>query len=420
MKVIIPTPILRHIEPVISGITGRQKFAVLNLVRITAAVGMIRFEATDLDQNIIFQIGEDSDAPTFDAWVEWDRIKECAKRDTLEIEITSTEDGHDAVIRSTQKGVAYKITPRVALPGSPDAWPSYESVIKGCDSGWFPVQSSFQVDYKDLIPASSTDETRYVLQGVLLDLNAKVLIATDGKMLHRIQWPELADVPKASRGEAIIPIRKFFTSKLIDGRTGEMRLGSDYDYDSRDAEEAARKLKKGEKRIDPTPVENRMLSTLEYRTTVGPLKVFYWTKLIEGNYPNWKVIVDSYLRTTSNSIVTFADPVEALKALRTLNPDKTIAVKIDAQPTSATLSVKKPDADAAVEIKVFATAPAVVSIQAKLLDYALAHGFVRVEIEDSESPVTFIDSRRTLIVMPMRTVQPLTTGASSEEEEKAA
>jgi DNA polymerase III subunit beta len=114
--------------------------------------------------------------------------------------------------------------------------------------------------------ATSTDETRYVLNGIFFSLKEHKLtmVATDGRRLAMVE--QEVDVPEKSQTDFIVP------SKAV----GELnRLLQD----------------KGQVEISFT--ENQAIFTLKDEKG---FPVVVMTKLIEGNYPNYRQVIPSDLK----------------------------------------------------------------------------------------------------------------------------
>src|SRR6185503_7195659 len=151
--------------------------------------------------------------------------------------------------------------------------------IHGLSADEFPPLHKFKEDKKVVLPqatvrgmlrktsfAMSTDESRYVLNGIFLSLKEHKLtmVATDGRRLALVD--EEVDVSEKSQGEFIIP------SKAV----GELnRLLQD----------------KGE--IEIRYADNQASFTLKDEKGSQILIV---TKLIEGNYPNYRQVIPNEVK----------------------------------------------------------------------------------------------------------------------------
>src|SRR3954471_19138072 len=146
--------------------------------------------------------------------------------------------------------------------------------IHGLSADEFPPLPAFKEEKKVVLPqetvrgmmkktsfAISTDESRYVLNGIFISLkdHKMTMVATDGRRLALVD--EEVDVSDKSQGEFIVP------AKAVNELN---RLLSD----------------KGD--VDVNFSDNQASFTLKSDKGPGALVV---TKLIEGNYPNYRQVI---------------------------------------------------------------------------------------------------------------------------------
>src|SRR5438874_11649240 len=146
--------------------------------------------------------------------------------------------------------------------------------INGLSADEFPPLPKFKEEKKVVLPqetvramlkktsfAISTDESRYVLNGIYLSLkdHKMTMVATDGRRLALVD--EEVDISEKSQGEFIVPAKT----------VGELnRLLQD----------------KGE--VEIRYAENQASFTLKEEKGSSILII---TKLIEGNYPNYRQVI---------------------------------------------------------------------------------------------------------------------------------
>src|SRR5581483_1828358 len=146
--------------------------------------------------------------------------------------------------------------------------------INGLSADEFPPMPKFKEDKKVVLPqekvrgmmkktsfAISTDESRYVLNGIFISLkeHKMTMVATDGRRLALVD--EEVDISEKSEGEFIVPAKA----------VGELgRLLQD----------------KGE--IEVRYSDNQASFTLKDEKGFSILIV---SKLIEGNYPNYRQVI---------------------------------------------------------------------------------------------------------------------------------
>src|SRR5438270_1795832 len=146
--------------------------------------------------------------------------------------------------------------------------------INGLSADEFPPRPQFKEDKKVVLSqetvrgmmkktsfAMSTDESRYVLNGIFISLkdHKMTMVATDGRRLALVD--EEVDVSEKSQGEFIVPAKAVNELNRLLQEKGEMELrysGNQAAFDLKDD--------KG-------------------------LSLLIVTKLIEGNYPNYRQVI---------------------------------------------------------------------------------------------------------------------------------
>src|SRR5208282_4655850 len=148
--------------------------------------------------------------------------------------------------------------------------------IHGLSAEEFPPIHALKEDKKITLPqekfkgmlrktsfAISTDESRYVLNGIFLSLkeHKMTMVATDGRRLALVD--EEVDIPEASQAELIIPTKTVNELSRLLGEKGdlEIRIG-----------------------------ENQASFTL---TDDKGFTILILSKLVEGVYPNYRQVIPS-------------------------------------------------------------------------------------------------------------------------------
>lgn len=227
---------------------------------------------------------------------------------------------------------------------------------------------------KDLITktsyAASSDETRFVLNGVMLSLkdHAVTIVATDGRRLALAE--EQVDIPSSSHGECIIPIKTI--------------------------QELSRQLGTGD--IDILLGTNQVCFKMP-RTEIT-------SKLIEGVFPNYKQVIpqDAKERIT----LMREEFLGALRRASIMTGDKGSSVKIQLSKNTLLITANSPDVGESMESmainyqgKEFAIAfnPAYMIEPLK----ALTADEVYLELIDELSPgILKTQSAFLYVLMPMR------------------
>jgi DNA polymerase-3 subunit beta len=238
---------------------------------------------------------------------------------------------------------------------------------------------------KRLLRAASTDETRYVLNGIYWEGEGN-LVATDGRRLHK---ESAAPFQIGEHKGIIIPNA---ACKLIPERA------------------AISLLAKGE---EPPRF-------IAFTAQQGILTIRILSKLIEGNYPNYRQVIPE----ASGNSIRF-DNTQAATALRKL---ATIAAKdsptlMTPSPTGVTFSVKDKDGNLCGSF----TQPAIIkgtpkpsTYNTKFLIDALENGGDCFDTKGDLSPALITGIKgNTHVLMPVRTTDsaPPTPPQETEEEE---
>src|SRR5437773_3700034 len=151
--------------------------------------------------------------------------------------------------------------------------------IHGLSADEFPPRPQFKEDKKVVLPqetvrsmmrktsfAISTDESRYVLNGIFFSLkdHKMTMVATDGRRLALVD--EEVDVSEMSHGEFIIPAKAVNELNRLLQEKGEVEMKYS---------------------------ENQAAFTLKDEKGFTVLII---TKLIEGNYPNYHQVIPSEIK----------------------------------------------------------------------------------------------------------------------------
>jgi DNA polymerase III subunit beta len=224
--------------------------------------------------------------------------------------------------------------------------------------------------------AISTDESRYVLNGIFISLkdHKMTMVATDGRRLALVD--EEVDVSEKSQGEFIAPAKA----------VGELnRLLQD----------------KGNVEIRYT--DNQASFTLKDEKNGSILIV---TKLIEGNYPNYRQVIPNEVRERVS--LAREEFLHALKRAEIMTSDKSNSVKLTFGKNNLAITANSPEVGEAREsiaINYKGKEMAIAFNPKYMIDplNALANDEVFIELIDELSPgVLKINGPFLYVVMPMR------------------
>jgi DNA polymerase III subunit beta len=261
--------------------------------------------------------------------------------------------------------------------------------INGLSADEFPPLPKFKEEKKVVLPqetvrgmmrktsfAISTDESRYVLNGIFLSLkdHKMTMVATDGRRLALVD--EEVDVSEASQGEFIVP------AKAVNELN---RLLQD----------------KGE--IEIRYAENQASFTLKDEKGSSILIV---SKLIEGNYPNYRQVIPS--ETKERVGLVREEFLHALRRAEIMTSEKSNSVKLSFGKNKLEITANSPEvgeAKEALAINYKGNEMAIAFNPKYLIDplNALPDDEVFIELIDELSPGVFkINGPFLYVVMPMR------------------
>ena len=224
--------------------------------------------------------------------------------------------------------------------------------------------------------AVSTDESRYVLNGIFFSLkdHKLTMVATDGRRLALVD--EEADVTESSQGEFIVPAKAVNElNRLL--------------------------LEKGDLEIRFT--DNQASFTLKDDKGSGALLT---TKLIEGNYPNYRQVIPGEAK--ERIALVREEFLHALKRAELMTTDKANSVKLAFTKNQLTITANSPEVGEAKEtiaINYKGKDMAIAFNPRYVIDplNALANDEVYIELIDELSPgVLKINGPFLYVVMPMR------------------
>jgi DNA polymerase-3 subunit beta len=268
------------------------------------------------------------------------------------------------------------------------AGPSFYK-INGLSSEEFPPIPKFKEEKKVVLPQAtvksmfrktafgmSTDESRYVLNGIFLSLkdHKVTMVATDGRRLALVE--EEADVNDKSQGEFIIPAKAVAELNRLLQEKGEVEIKF---------------------------TDNQAAFTLKDEKGSSILII---TKLIEGNYPNYRQVIPS--ETKERIPFMREELLHALKRAEIMTSEKANSVKLAFGKNSLAITANSPEVGEAREsiaINYKGKEMAIAYNPKYMIDplNALADDEVYLELIDELSPgVLKIKGPFLYVVMPMR------------------
>lgn len=261
--------------------------------------------------------------------------------------------------------------------------------INGLSADEFPPPPKFGEDKKVTLPqetvrgmmkktsfAISSDESRYVLNGIFISLkdHKMTMVATDGRRLALAD--EEVDVSEKSQGEFIVPAKAVNELNRLLQDKGEIEL--------RYADNQAAFALKDEKG--------------------GPVLIV--TKLIEGNYPNYRQVIPA--ETKERVALVREEFLHALRRAEIMTSEKSNSVKLNFGKNRLEITANSPEVGEAKEtlaINYKGPEMAIAFNPKYMIDplNALANDEVFLELIDELSPgVLKINGPFLYVVMPMR------------------
>jgi DNA polymerase-3 subunit beta len=347
-------------------VATRTTLPVLSNVLLRAQGDRLELAATDLDITVTTSVPatvKKAGATTMPAKKFFGIIRELGPQD---IDLDTDDKNHTTI----QSGSSY-----------------YK--IHGLGADEFPAEPAMaetrtitlpQDKFKGLLRktsfAISTDETRFVLNGILLSLKEHnvTMVATDGRRLA-LAFEEV-DVPASSQGECIVPTKAINElNRLLQGKGDiEVKIGA-----------------------------NKVSFALAAEG-VNPVTIV--SKLIEGNYPNYKQVIPG---ETKERIALNRDEFHAaLRRAELMTSEKSHSVKLAFRKNSLEITANTPDVGEAREsIAVNYKGPdlAIAFNPSYLMDplKALTEDEVFLELIDDLSPgIVKTNGPFLYVIMPMR------------------
>lgn len=362
MKISIArSELLDALTVVTKGLSSRTTLPILSGILMSASGDEIVLQSTDLEISI--RSTAKANVPSEGSVVVPGRLISDIVRSLPEAAITL-----DASERDTMKVTCGQSSFDIKTL-SPDDFPKFPEV-KASESVTIPTETLVAL-VRQVSKAVSRDETRPVLTGVLLVVDAAVirLVATDSYRLAIKEMP-LENAP-SDRIEVVVPGRAIEEITKMAGSLESVTMGV---------------------------AENQVV--FEFGTTV------YVSRRIEGTYPNYRQLIPKEVETT----VT-ANREELLEAIKrvSLMAQHNAPVRLSITESTLTLSARTQDVGEAKEDLMVKTEGADVEIafnHAFLLDGVSASSDeeLRFEATSPLKPGVFksVDGSYTYLVMPVR------------------
>jgi DNA polymerase-3 subunit beta len=329
--------ILEVLQKVQHVVSSRTTLPILSNVLIVAKGDRLQFTTTDLDVGITGSVMANVDkegATTLPAKKIVNIVRELP---ASEVEVT-VDSKNIATIVSGSATFKVNGLSEAEFPPFPDFDGAKEFKIQ---------QSDLRDGLKKTSYAISSDETRYVLNGIYTSFRdgKMTLVATDGRRLAMAESD--LEFPASHETDVIIPTKAVQELQRLLGTEGELSL---------------------------------RLSDNQVSISVGDTLLV--SKLIEGNYPNYRQVIPS----DANERVEL--PREALldtvRRVSLLASDKSSSVKLVFADNKVEISANSPDVGEARE-------EMLVKYEAKQIQVAFNPEFMMAPLRNLETETVYLD-----------------------------
>ncbi|PAW76940.1 MAG: DNA polymerase III subunit beta [Verrucomicrobia bacterium Tous-C9LFEB] len=354
--------LLNGLQLVQNVVTTRTTLPILSNALLTASDGKLVISTTDLDTGIRATIEAEVLKPgstTIPARRLFSIIRELPASEL----VLDVDAKHSATITSGPSFFRVMGLPEEDFPAFPKAEGAKLFKL---------TQGSFKEMLKRTAYAISTDESRYVLNGVLLSFKdgKLVVVATDGRRLALVE--QELEYPKSSEAEVILPTKA--VQELL-------------------------RILKGEEPLQITLSDNQIGFDMG--------SVYLVSKLIEGNYPNYKQVVP----TEAKERITLEREIflNAVHRVALLSSEKSNSVKLIFGKNTLDITANTPEVGEAKE-----SLP--INYKGKEFTIAFNPNFLMDPLRNLESDTIFFDFIDELspgvikynkpflyVIMPMRT-----------------
>jgi DNA polymerase-3 subunit beta len=283
-------------------VSTRSTLPILSNVLLEARDDKLWLTTTDLEVSMRCSVKADiseEGASTFPAKRFFSVVRELPDDD---IEV-SVGDKDEASIKC--RSAFFKI---VGLPA--EDFPTIKTLGKGFH--YTVEQTAFREMLKKTVYAVSTDETRFVLNGILMSFKGDKLtmVATDGRRLALVE--DEVEIPDEAEIDMIVPTKAVQTIMNVLGEEGGLKIQTK---------------------------ENQV--SFEF----GDISLV--SKLIDGTYPNFRQVIPS--QCEERAVIERESMLNAVKRVALLTTDKTNSVKLSFADNKLEVSASTPDVGEARE-----------------------------------------------------------------------
>jgi DNA polymerase-3 subunit beta len=358
--------IIAGLQAVQNVVTSRTTLPILSNVLMRAGEGKVEFTATDLDVTVACSVEAKIVKPGATTVPVKKLFGIVRELNGGEIEIETDEKN----VTSIRSGSSYFKIHGLAAEEFPPL-PKFKD-----DKKVLLQQDAVRAMLKKTSFAVSTDESRYVLNGIFMSLKdgKMTLVATDGRRLALVD--EEVEISEKSAGEFIVPAKAINELNRLLQDKGEIEI------------------KFGENQASFALKDDKGFSVLLI------------TKLIEGNYPNYRQVIPGEAR--ERIPINREELLQALRRAEIMTSEKANSVKLSFGKNQLSITANSPEVGEAREtlaVNYKGKEMAIAFNPRYLIDplAALSEDEVFIELIDELSPgVLKINGPFLYVVMPMR------------------
>ena len=358
--------IIAGLQAVQNVVSTRTTLPILSNVLVRASEGKVEFTATDLDVTVACSVEAKVSKPGATTVPVKKLFGIVRELNGGEIEIETDEKN----VTSIRSGSSFFKINGLAAEEFPPL-PKFKD-----DKKVGLQQETVRAMLKKTSFAVSTDESRYVLNGIYISLKEgkMTLVATDGRRLALVD--EEVELGEKSTGEFIVPAKAISELNRLLQDKGEVEL------------------KFGENQASFALKDDKGFSILMI------------TKLIEGNYPNYRQVIPGEAK--ERIPINREELLQALRRAEIMTSEKANSVKLTFGRNQLAITANSPEVGEAREtlaVNYKGKEMAIAFNPRYLIDplAALAEDEVFIELIDELSPgVLKINGPFLYVVMPMR------------------
>lgn len=372
MKITVNTNELREAVKLLSLVVGaKATLPCLHWVRFESTVAGVQAYVTNLDENMryTFNAGEGSEVGACLA-VAIGTLKTILKTPCGKTVAFEVKDGKTFITHT----IAECPVTTTCETHDPNEMPPCHRTTNTAPA------DNMMVVYRALLPFSSSDTTRYVLNGVYFDGEANAGIATDGRRLTMYR-----EAGVTFKDKVIVPLTRYLCSLR---KQDQVQSG----------------LLKG---ADEKTITALFLEVAREKRG----RVEYWTRLVDGTYPNYAQVIPNEEDIKTNTLTFTGNVLPVLRYIDNQIPRTSASPAVAIHRVGKKTVVADLKASSGEEVgscRVTLTKVAImdskltIAVSAGYLSEAVALGFTTWRFADDMSPLRSDNGTSTHVLMPMR------------------